>query len=116
MKTFPIYLLEIKKEIRVVFPENREDVSHVDFWEKVVVHILASELKISFRSLELYPYCQRRARVNPDQNVVYYGEKQTRKLLLKIREAVNIPDLEWRFDDHETRTEYDLASFNGLLT
>lgn len=47
--------------------------------------------------------------------VIYFGERHTKKLLRSISESVGLPELQWRFDEHEKRLEFDVAEFERLL-
>lgn len=116
--SYPVYILDLSGTDRIVFPDDRLDVSHSDFWESIVAGIVAEHFRIPVKRLRNLPYCQRRARIvvqNDGESVVYFGERQTKKLLKAISRAVGLPDLEWRYDDHEQRLEYDVSVFNRLL-
>ena len=39
--SFPIYILHLGPSIQIVFPENREDLGHPDFWEQTVCLLVA---------------------------------------------------------------------------
>ena len=117
-KSFPVYILDLSGEDRIVFPENREDLSHSEFWETVVTGIVAQHYRIAVARLENLPYCQRRARIVLARNkppIVYYGEQQSDELLAAIAAAVEIPDLQWRYDDHEKRLEFDVLELRQLI-
>ena len=47
--------------------------------------------------------------------VIYFGERHTKKLLRSISKSVGLPELQWRFDEHEKRLEFDVAEFERLL-
>lgn len=114
--TFPIYILDIRNETVVVFPEYFEDIPHSEFWENTVAALFAKELKLPLSEIKNLTYCQRRARIDPERKRVHYGEKQTPQLLDKISQAVKINDLKWVHDHHETRLAYDVFTLKGLLT
>jgi len=76
--------------------------------------MVAKHYRIPLKPLENLPYCQRRARVT-SSGLVYYGEKQTKKLLLAIKKALGESELTWVFDDHEMRLPEDVSEFNQLL-
>ncbi len=116
LTTFPIYLLEFKQnEVTVVWPEHRQDLDHVTFWETDVVFVYAQEMKVSPHLLKDYPYCQRRARVDPIKKLIYYGETMGEKTLRLICESLEILDLKWAFDDHEARLEHDVLRLTTVL-
>lgn len=111
--SFPIYILDLGgDEYAIVFPEGKVDIDHNDFWEATVARIVARHLHLPLEGLLNLPYCQRRARING--KIVYYGEKRTKKLLRQIEKAVGETGLEWGYDDHEMRLEYDLIEFHAL--
>jgi len=93
---FPLYILRLDGEWIVVFPKDRFDLGHTEFWAKVVAQIVAAHYQISVTKLANLPYCQRRARIVGDR--VYYGEKQDRTLLQLIRKAVANRKLAFAFD------------------
>lgn len=116
--SFPIYILDLSGEDRIVLPENREDLSHSEFWESVAAGIVAEHYRLPARRLKNLPYCQRRARMVLSRNkppVIYYGEQQNDELLAAIAAAVDLPDLVWRYDDHEKRLEYDVSKLRQLI-
>ena len=86
MKSFPIYILDLGGEATIVFPDDEADLDHSDFWEATVVRIVARHFRIPLEALLNLPYCQRRARIIG--NVVYYGEKTSKRLLRLIEKAV----------------------------
>lgn len=111
--SYPIYILDLGgDEYTIVFPEGKADLDHSAFWEQTVARIVARSLKLPVEELLNLPYCQRRARIN--DKIVYYGEKPTKKLLRQIERAVGEAGLEWRYDDHEKRLEFDVIEFVGL--
>jgi hypothetical protein len=114
MHTFPVYLLKIGGEATVVFPENREDIGHTEFWEKIVSHLVAKHYKIPQIKLANLPYCQRRARIVGEK--VYYGETPSAELLDHIRQAVGNRNLTFVNDDHEKRLREDVKQFQGLVS
>jgi hypothetical protein len=112
--SFPIYLLDLNEgEPTIVFPEGKVDLDHSDFWERTVAGIVASHFKLNPKDLTNLPYCQRRARIN--DGVVYYGERQSKRLLRQIERAVGETGLRFAFDEHEARLEFDMLEFAALL-
>lgn len=113
MSSYPVYVLNLGGEdYLIVFPEGKVDIDHSDFWEATVARIVARHLYLPLEELVNLPYCQRRARIN--DKIVYYGEKPTKKLLRQIEKAVGETGLEWRYDDHEKRLEFDVLEFLAL--
>jgi len=112
METFPIYLLELDANLKVVFPENSKDLGHTSFWEKTVSHIVAAHFHIPQARLANLPYCQQRARICGD--IIYFGGKPDPALLSQIREAVGNDKLVFVFDDHEKRLPEDVRAFRQL--
>ena len=115
--SFPIYILDLSGIDRVVFPGDQRDLNHSDFWTSVAAKIVADHFRLPVKRLLNLPYCQRRARivVRDDEAAVYFGERHTKKLLKLISKSVGLTELEWRFDEHEQRLEFDVAKFNQLL-
>jgi hypothetical protein len=62
--TYPIYILDLHGEELVVFPKDKADISHSEFWERTVAPLLAKHVSIPLKPLLNLPYCQRRARVS----------------------------------------------------
>jgi hypothetical protein len=62
--TYPIYILDLHGEELVVFPKDKADISHSEFWEQTVAPLLAKHVSIPLKPLLNLPYCQRRARVS----------------------------------------------------
>jgi len=118
MSSFPIYILELDGETEIVFPTGKKDLMHVTFWRHVVAKKVANKLKIPLEDLLNLPYCQRRARICGDR--VYFGEcheyTQTGllKLIRKIRKAVGDKKLGFVHEEHESRSEFDVAEFKAL--
>ncbi len=112
--TFPIYILDLDGEEMVVFPKDKADISHSDFWEQTVAPLLAEHISIPLKPLLNLPYCQRRARVS-SKGLVFYGERQSKKLLRTISKATGEADLRWTFDEHEARLPFDVQEFERLL-
>ena len=113
---YPLYLLQLGADLRVVFPEDRQDIGHTDFWEQTVSHIVAKHYGIPQKSLTNLPYCQRRCRVVG--NTVYYGERPDPELLRLLREAVGAvgkDELVFCFDEHERRLREDVRQFKRLV-
>ena len=113
--SYPVYVLDLgADEYTIVFPEGKVDIDHGDFWETIVARIVARHFHLPVEELLNLPYCQRRARVN--DKIVYYGERQTKKLLRQIETAVGETGLQFACDDHEMRLEYDVMEFLSLTT
>ena len=112
--TYPIYILDLHTEERIVFPKEKADISHSEFWEQTVAPIIAEQFSIPLRLLLNLPYCQRRARVTA-QGLVFFGETHSAKLLKKISKATGETDLRWAYDEHETRLSFDVLEFKRLL-
>jgi hypothetical protein len=111
--SYPIYILDLGgADYSIVFPEGKVDLDHSAFWEQVVARIVARHFHLTLEELVNMPYCQRRARING--KIVYYGEKTTKKLLKLIEKAVGETGLEWRYDLHEARLEFDVQAFASL--
>lgn len=115
--SFPVYILDLSGNDRVVFPEDQRDLNHSDFWTSIVAKIVADHFRFPVKRLLNLPYCQRRARivVRDDEAFAYYGERQTKKLLKLITKSVGLLELQWRFDEHEQRLDFDVAEFERLL-
>jgi hypothetical protein len=111
--TYPIYILDLHGEDVVVVPEAKTDISHSDFWEQTVAPLLARHFLIPLKPLLNLPYCQRRARVS-SKGLVFYGERQSKKLLRTISKATGEADLRWAFDEHEVRLPFDVQEFERL--
>jgi hypothetical protein len=97
-----------------VFPKDKPDISHSEFWEQTVAPLLAQHFSIRLEPLLNLPYCQRRARIS-SKGLVFYGERQSKKLLRKISMATGEIDLRWAFDEHEIRLPFDVQEFERLL-
>jgi hypothetical protein len=111
--SFPIYILHLGPAVKIVFPENRADLAHPDFWEQTVCQLVARHFGISPTKLANLPYCQRRARIVGHK--VYYGETHDPELLRKIREALGNSELVFCYDDHEKRLREDVRHFRRLV-
>ncbi len=111
--SYPIYILDLDSTIQIVFPDNREDLPHPDFWEQTVCHLVARHFGIPSRRLANLPYCQRRARIVG--NKVYYGETHDPDLLRLIREALANSELVFCYDDHEKRLGGDVRQLERLV-
>lgn len=114
LSTFPIYILDLQSEELVVFPKDKADISHSDFWEQIVAPFVAAHFSIPLKPLLNLPYCQRRARVS-SKGFVFYGERQSKKLLRTISTATGEADLRWAFDEHEARLPFDVQEYKRLL-
>lgn len=113
MPTFPIYILRLGKRNQIVFPADRADIGHTDFWESVVAPLVAKHYGISSRDLVNLPYCQRRARIV--DHTIFYGEEQTPALLAAIRKVLGDDTLEFAYDEHEKRLQHDVAAFTARI-
>jgi hypothetical protein len=109
VKSYPIYLLKLGEEIRVVFPEDKQDIGHADFWDQTVSSLVAEHYNVPQRSLANILYCQRRGRIVG--STLYYGEKDGPEVLRLVRQAVGIEDLVLYFDEHERRLREDVRDF-----
>jgi len=109
LESYPIYILD---NDQIVFPPEKNDIGHCEFWEETVHKIVAELFHVPARKLINLPYCQRRARIY--RNKVYYGETFNRNLLIKIKKAVG-EKLEFAYDEHETRLEYDVLMFKRII-
>ena len=113
MASFPTYLLDLDDGIKIVFPENRLDIGHTDYWEQTVSHIIAQQYGIPQKMLANLPYSQRRARIVG--NALFYGEKDGAAVLPLVRQAVGNEELLLSFDEHERRLREDVRAFRRLL-
>lgn len=111
--SFPIYILRLGKERRIVFPQDLADIGHAEFWEKTVSFVVAEHYKIAQKPLANLPYSQSRARVVG--NIVYYGGKPDADLLEAIRQVLGNRELAFRFDGHEKRLREDVLAFRRLI-
>ena len=112
--SYPIYILDLGgEEFSIVIPENKEDINHSDFWEATVARIVARHFRLPLEELVNLCYCQLRARIN--DGIVYYGEKQTKRLLRQIERAVGETGLRFVHDEHEARLEFDVLEFTAML-
>ena len=109
---YPIYVLDLGGEATIVFPDDKADLDHCDFWEATVARIVAHHFHLPLEELLNLPYCQRRARISG--NVVYYGERATKGLLRQIETAVGATGLRFVYDDHEMRLAFDVSEFAAL--
>ena len=103
---FPVYILDDDTITYIL-----KDVTHVEYWFKVVSKIVAKKNKILRRKIINLPYCQKRARVVG--NCFYCGEKITKKTFKKIEKTLK-RKLKYIYDEHETRCEINLEEFNLL--
>lgn len=113
MHSYPIYLLQLGKRWKIVFPEGKEDIGHCDYWEQTVSFVVADFFNVPQRRLLNLPYCQRRARVCG--NTVYYGEEFRPALLTKIKKAVKKNNLVFAYDIHEQRLGAEVRQFKRLV-
>ena len=114
MTNYPIYILDLTGKDLVVFPQDKADISHSDYWEQKVVAIIANYFGISDKRLMNIPYCQRRARISSNGSV-FYGEEQNQKLLRQISKATGETNLHWVYDEHESRLPFDVMEFKRLI-
>lgn len=113
MGIFPVYFLQIGDTLQVVFPEDKEDIGHTEFWEGTVSHIVSKHYNVPQAELANLPYCQRRARIVGD--ICYYGETPESTLLDQVRQAVGNTRLAFHHDDHEKRLKEDVLEFRKLV-
>ena len=111
--SFPVYLLWIGAEWQIVFPEDKTDIGHTDFWEQKVSYIVAQHFHIPQKKLANLPYSQRRARIVGDK--IYYGERHDPELLGVIRKAIGDEQLIFAYDDHEKRLRADMMEYRKLV-
>ena len=111
--TYPIYILDLSGTDCVVYPDNKQDISHAMFWEQTVAAIVAKHVSIPLVPLKNLPYSQRRARIASNGSV-YYGEPTSDDLLQTIEAAVGDIGLTWIYDDHEKRLDMDVFEFRQL--
>jgi hypothetical protein len=112
--TYPIYILDLPGEELVAFPKDKADISHSDFWEQTVAPLVAKHFSIPIRPLLNLPYCQRRARISA-KGLVFYGERQSSRLLGAISKAIGEANVRWALDEHEVRLPFDVQEFKRLL-
>jgi hypothetical protein len=113
MRSFPVYILKLDDEWKIVFLDDKADIGHTDFWEQTVSQIVAKHYRIPAKRLTNLPYCQRRARVVG--NKVYYGGKANPDLLQLVRKAVGNDKLVFVYDNHEKRLQEDVLQFRRLV-
>lgn len=111
--SYPIYLLQLGKKWKIVFPDGKVDIGHCDFWEQTVSFMVAEFFKVPQRKLLNLPYSQRRARICG--NTVYYGEVFRLVLLAKIKKAVKNKELVFAHDEHEQRLAAEIRQFKRLV-
>ena len=112
MESFPVYILKLGNETRIVFSEDLLDIGHTDFWEETVSQLVADFFHVPQAVLRDMPYCQRRARIVG--NTVYYGEESDPVLLESICRAVGDDRLVFVHDDHEKRLRDDVRRFSAV--
>lgn len=112
MKSYPIYLLDLGGNATIVFPDGKVDLDHCDFWEAKVAQIIARHFRVPLEELLNLPYCQRRARISG--NVVFFGERTSKRLLRQIEKAVGETGLRFVYEIHEARLEYDVQEYMAL--
>jgi hypothetical protein len=110
---YPLYLLRRGKGWQVVFPEDKADIGHADFWENTVSVLVGARCNIPQVELANLPYCQRRARIVGD--VVYYGGRPEPDLLEAIRKATGNAKLAFCYDEHERRLKEDVLELRKLV-
>jgi hypothetical protein len=117
--SYPIYILELgDAEPEIVFPAGKKDLMHVTFWHNTVARRVARKLKIPLEEILNLPYCQRRARICGKR--IYYGEITQHswtgllKLKRQIQNAVGERGLGFVYEEHESRSEFDVAEFKAL--
>ena len=52
LTTYPIYILDLHDNTRIVFPEDKNDIPHSALWEETVVEIVATHFVYSTRTAE----------------------------------------------------------------
>jgi hypothetical protein len=106
-------LLRFGDSWQVVFPKNKANIGHTDFWEQTVSHIVADYYKIPQSKLANLPYCQRRGRIV--DRTVFYGGCPEPDLLQVIRKATGNQELVFCFDEHERRLKADVLALRKLI-
>jgi hypothetical protein len=114
MNNYPIYILDLDKTT-IVFPADKEDLDHCEFWEKVVYKQVADHYHVDpSKRLKNLPYCQRRARIVGSR--IYYGEKDCNNELLQlIRQTLGDDTLVFYFDQPHKRLREDVRRFQGII-
>jgi hypothetical protein len=113
MQVYPVYFLQLGDSVQVVFPKDKEDIGHTEFWETIASSLIAKHYRMPQATLVNLPYCQRRARIVG--NKCYYGETPDPELLDLIRQAVGNKNLAFVHDDHERRLKEDVVEFRKLV-
>lgn len=103
---FPVYLLDDDTILYL-----REDLTHIEFWDRVVSGVVSEKTGIVRRKLRNLPYCQRRARVVG--NKFYCGEHISGELFDRIEVELQMR-LRYVYDEHETRCPISVYEFKGL--
>jgi hypothetical protein len=111
--TYPVYAVRFDQEWQVVFPEDRADIGHMDFWEQTVSYVVVQHYKTPQTTIANLPYSQRRARIVGDQ--LYYGERLDPVLLAAIRKAVGNDQLAFAYDAHEKRLREGVVEFRKMV-
>ena len=108
MRSFPVYITPWDE---VLSPDGLEDLPHEEYWEREVAGAVAGRLGVDRQELVNLPYCIRRARLVED--VVYYGEADAADVVVLLRDALGRPSLRVVYDEHEVRSEHDVAAFGA---
>ena len=111
MDIFPVYLLKLDC-LKVIHPEDKQDIGHTDFWENVVSKIVATYFHIPQVKLVNLPYCQQRARICGEK--IYFGEETTPELLQLLQKTID-NKLFFVYDNHEKRLREDVLAFRRLV-
>lgn len=103
---FPVYMLDDDTILYLC-----EDLTHIEFWDRVVSSVVSEKTGIVRRKLSNLPYCQRRARVVDKK--FYCGEVISDELFKRIEEELQMR-LKYIYDEHETRCPISVYEFKGL--
>ncbi len=109
---YPVYLLEFGEEIKVVFPDDKQDIGHTEFWEQFVSFLVADHYRVPQDKLANLPYCQRRCRIVGKK--LFYGEKDGVEVLRLVEKAVG-EELTLFPEEHEKRLREDVRVFRRLV-
>jgi hypothetical protein len=110
---YPVYLLELGEEIKVVFPDDKRDINHADFWEQTVSFLVADHYRLPQDKLANLPYCQRRCRAVG--NSMYYGEKNDGAEILRLVQQAVGQELVLCPEEHEKRLREDVRAFRRVV-
>jgi hypothetical protein len=104
---FPVYILD---DDTIIY--DIQDVNHVDYWRDIVSVVFSKKYNITRSDIIDLPYSQRRARVVG--NNFYCGERITKKLIKKIEKTLN-RKLNYIYDEHETRCEFETSKLKSHI-